>query len=142
MLREDCLFSRHWLRCGRGTRTPAGLPRPTVALATPHLRPPVPRWAPPYGSCPWRRGQASRPRVRSDLEGCGGSAAPAAPSLSRLPQPRPPAPLRGRGPAGSVAAEGGAGLEREADPVRPQSALFITGVGWGGQPRSTFGAPQ
>lgn len=109
-------------------------PHPTPALShpspSPHLRPPAPRWGPPCGSCPWRRWQASRPWVRSDREGCGGSAAPAAPSLSRLPQPRPPAPLCGRGPAGSVAAEGGAGMWKEAGArASTVSSLYSRGFG-------------
>lgn len=108
--------------------TPPAFPAPPLPSLSPHLRPPVPRWAPPCGNCPWRRGQRSRPRVRNDLEGCGGSAAPAAPSLSRLPQPRPPAPLCGRSPAGSVAAEAGPACRKRREPARPQSARFIPGA--------------
>lgn len=68
-------------------------------------------------------------------------APPAAPSLSRHPQ-RPPAPLRGRSPAGSVAAEGGAGTARRAARSASrgrQHALSHRGPGRGAQPASTPG---
>jgi hypothetical protein len=72
---------------------------------------------------------------RTDLGSSSGSAASAAPSLSRHPQRRrPPAPLCGRSPAGSVAAEGGAGMLREAGAsalVDSQLALLPGDLGSG-----------
>lgn len=111
-------------------------PFPPHPSPFPHLRPPVPRWGPPCGNCPWRRGQASRPWASSDREGCGGSAALAAPNLSRFPEPRPPAPLCGRGPAGSVAAEGGAGMLKEAGAIASTVSLLYS---WGLGPVAPLG---
>lgn len=131
VLWEGGLLSRGWLRCVRETRTPCWLsPTPPLAFPSPEttsasLGPTV--WQLPMAPLAGKQASGC-----SDLEGCGGSAAPAAPSLSRLPQPRPPAPLCGRGPAGSVAAEGGAGMLKEAGAsASAVSLLYSRGLGPG-----------
>lgn len=71
-----------WLR---DTHPRPAFPAPPPSQS-PHLRPPVPRWAPPCGNCPWRRRQTSRHLVCSDLEVSGGSR-----STGHRPRPASPA---------------------------------------------------
>lgn len=119
--------------------TPSGLSAPAPPLSLPpHLKPPAPRWAPPCGNCPWRRRDVRPQGPQRPGRAAVGSphSAPtaplAAPSQSR--RPSPPAPLRGRGPAGSRAAEGGAGSVREAArrSASVGSALYYTRERWRG----------
>lgn len=119
-------LSGGWLRCVRETRTPCR-PFPTPPLAFPSPETTSASLGPTVWQLPMAPLAGKQASGCSDLEGCGGSAAPAAPSLSRLPQPRPPAPLCGRGPAGSVAAEGGAGMLKEAGASASAVHSFIPG---------------
>lgn len=81
------------------------------------------------------------PRGRRDRDGQQSAArTPLPPHRGPRPAnraaPSPPAPLRGRGPAGSGAAEGGAGSGRggEALSLGRQRALLHAGRGGGAQP--------
>lgn len=93
-----------------------GRPRPT-SLAAPHLKPPAPRWAPRCGNCPWRR-RDGEPSGTAETWIAAGSPHPVpsrtAATSRAQPIPPPPAaaqprPSAAASPAGSVAAEGGAG---------------------------------
>lgn len=96
---------------------PDRAPRPPLSLP-PHLKPPAPRWAPPCGNCPWRRGHGRPPGAAetgtdSSRQPALAPAAPrAAPSQSRRPPPAsaPPRPRPRRKWGGG----GGAGSAREA----------------------------